>query len=528
MERSYAEAEEPPRQRALDDSPDARVVAPLVPRVVDRAGCHHRDAELGVLRERVGVAVALPAPTGNYDANRAHPEGALKAVIQYDPKTIPSNDNFKTVVMFDGTQSVGHGTFTYKWDLGTGKLVGGSLTDGIVRASFAGTGPAPVALTVSDDTGAMNSTAAIVRIATAPSVVLGGDMTTEVAKPVVLDASLSFDRGGMPLGFAWTAGSTTMGTAPPMISSASTAKASFTATDPGDYPVNVKVTAGNLAATGGLIVHVLPALKDQTPLAATVTVSPAVAAKGTPVTFTVNVTPALALLAVELHVGDDVQTFTGTTFTKTYPVGFYPVVATVRSKGRTGRARATLGVYDPAIGDNGPPTVSLATPAEMDVVNKTVPATGTASDTDFGRWFIEARLTDAPSTGDWTLLSTGTNPVTNGPIGSVDTSLINPGGYDIRLRAVDTRGNSATDQHSVIVAGTAPMGNIQFGIEDVGAPRPAPRSSSAAPTTRSSARSSATSAGGRPRTRPARGRSRRARRRETAGPGRATACSGSA
>src|SRR6185312_11762470 len=86
------------------------------------------------------------------------------------------------------------------------------------------------------------------------------------------------------------------------------------------------------------------------------------------------------------------------------------------------------------------------------------------SDAQLTLYTVELSLTGQ---NRWTRVAEGTSAVTNGGLGSIDTTLLVPGTYDLRLQAFDAFGNVTTDERQVILDLTAPVGNHHFTMTDV-------------------------------------------------------------
>ena len=100
------------------------------------------------------------------------------------------------------------------------------------------------------------------------------------------------------------------------------------------------------------------------------------------------------------------------------------------------------------VNDTTLPTTNISAPANNGFIKGTVAVNGTASDTYLNSWTLEYGEGTSPTV--WTQINTGTASVSNGNLGSWDTSsLKNNTVYTLRIRAADGAGN--TNQASIRV-----------------------------------------------------------------------------
>jgi RHS repeat-associated protein len=387
----------------------------------------------------------------------------IHAAIVATPPSIPRGDNFATQVTLDGSSSTGPGDLTFAWNIGSARLISGTLQDAKITVAFDGTDNAAVSLLASIAS-ASNSANALVRIDTAPTLILTDEWTTDAGATLTIDASKSYDRENDPLTYTWTVtAGPDKGTA--SINPASAGKATFMAAVPGDYTIQLVLAGPRLTTNGTATVHVLPPMTAQNPLHVTVAANPPVAAKGSAVTFTITVAESLmGPTTVNLRAGGQTVTVNGMTGSMTFSAtGDYPVVADVYNMGVWGRGVGTLDVYDPAIPDDGqPPQVALTTPADGSDFKATVTATGTASDADLAAYYLETRQTSAATDEPWTVIYTGTASVNGGNLGTVDRTFFHEEDYQLRLRARDTRGHEASVSNKISVDFAGLQGNMSL------------------------------------------------------------------
>ena len=84
------------------------------------------------------------------------------------------------------------------------------------------------------------------------------------------------------------------------------------------------------------------------------------------------------------------------------------------------------------------PQATLTTPAFGDSLAGPVEARGSANIADFA--FYKLEISGPATDGNWQTLSAGSTPVSEGALGSWDTSLYTPGSYSFRLVVYDAAG----------------------------------------------------------------------------------------
>lgn len=85
--------------------------------------------------------------------------------------------------------------------------------------------------------------------------------------------------------------------------------------------------------------------------------------------------------------------------------------------------------------DNTPPTGSITNPAAGATVGGTVTVSGTASDANFHQYQLHYGAGSTPTT--WTSITTSSSQVTNGTLGTWNTSGLSAGTYTLRLQVFD-------------------------------------------------------------------------------------------
>ncbi|HEY3365122.1 MAG TPA: S-layer homology domain-containing protein [Symbiobacteriaceae bacterium] len=103
--------------------------------------------------------------------------------------------------------------------------------------------------------------------------------------------------------------------------------------------------------------------------------------------------------------------------------------------------------------DTTAPVAALTAPATGTWVHRTITITGTANDANLTSWTL-ARSPAGANT--WTQVATGVANVTANTLGSVDTTALTDGDYDLRLTVTDKAGNVARATNTVHVKNTPP------------------------------------------------------------------------
>jgi RHS repeat-associated protein len=129
-----------------------------------------------------------------------------------------------------------------------------------------------------------------------------------------------------------------------------------------------------------------------------------------------------------------------------------------------GQADLVFGVPPP---DVTPPVVSFATPAEGADISQPTDVVGSVDDPNLLEWSLAYSL---GSTAPFLPLATGTGPVLNGSLGSLDPTLSENGPVVLRLSAIDAAGNVASVQRTVLLSGNAKVGIFQLRFRDLDVP----------------------------------------------------------
>ena len=118
---------------------------------------------------------------------------------------------------------------------------------------------------------------------------------------------------------------------------------------------------------------------------------------------------------------------------------------------------STVAVYV----DNTLPTAAISAPSASSTVYGTVTITGTASDANLTGWALAYA---ASGSSTWTALNSGTSTVSGGTLGSLDSTALADGDYDLRLTATDAASHSSTSTVTVHVNNTAADGSGTMAI----------------------------------------------------------------
>ena len=154
---------------------------------------------------------------------------------------------------------------------------------------------------------------------------------------------------------------------------------------------------------------------------------------------------------------------TTATFTQS---GLYVLRLTVSDSELSASDDVAIRVYDPITGP--PPTVLITSP--VDGTNITAP-TAVRGNISVAEWLLEYALGgEAEPDRTWTTLGTGTGPVANGVLGTLDSTLLLNGVYSVRLTATDSSGQITVDEITVLVDRNLKIGQFAFSFNDLTVP----------------------------------------------------------
>ena len=116
----------------------------------------------------------------------------------------------------------------------------------------------------------------------------------------------------------------------------------------------------------------------------------------------------------------------------------------------------------PVAGDNAPPVITIASPASGAVLSGPTPVIGTVSDAALARFTVSAC-----AGGACKVLHRGSIPVQDAQIGVFDTSVVEPGDYDLVVDAEDAGGLTASASRPVTVKKGTQAGAIRIDFIDL-------------------------------------------------------------
>ncbi|MCP3998835.1 MAG: hypothetical protein GY722_27750, partial [bacterium] len=114
-----------------------------------------------------------------------------------------------------------------------------------------------------------------------------------------------------------------------------------------------------------------------------------------------------------------------------------------------------------------PPTVSLASPADLAVVTEPTEITGTVDSDRLQSWTLTSRPI---GDGDAVALATSTAPVSSGTLATFDPTLLLNGLYELELTATDIQGQQASQSIAVSVEGQMKIGHFNLSFLDLAVP----------------------------------------------------------
>ncbi len=97
------------------------------------------------------------------------------------------------------------------------------------------------------------------------------------------------------------------------------------------------------------------------------------------------------------------------------------------------------------------PRAAIVSPGVNERVSGMVAIVGTANHAQFNYYKLEYGPGANPSDSEWSFFAEGNQPVNNGRLGTLNTSLLSPGTYSIRVTVVDASGNFPPPCQTTIV-----------------------------------------------------------------------------
>ena len=242
----------------------------------------------------------------------------------------------------------------------------------------------------------------------------------------------------------------------------------------GSYTFTVEVTdvAGNtntLAQTFTRIDNTLPS--NLLPPDVTLNVSETTARVGDTVTLSVATQThdgkPLASLVLLIN-GSTVALNSGgtATFTSATPGVFTATVKAFDAEGNEGDATQTFTYLTPP---NGLPAPVAEFDEQYATPDVTMPTAimGTANSPALLQYTLQYSVRNL---NQWTTFASGTTPVVNGTLGTLDPTMMDNGYYDVRLTVEDTSGQVSTADYVYQVDGDAKIGNFTVSYPDVDIP----------------------------------------------------------
>lgn len=197
----------------------------------------------------------------------------------------------------------------------------------------------------------------------------------------------------------------------------------------------------------------------------TLTVVPGTTIPGGTVTLTVNATDNIFVVSRTLTINGTPVALDGNNQAQfTAPViGDYTAVATaVDPTGNVGSDTVVFTAVDPAT-DTDPPVVAITSPADDAEITDSTDIIGTVTDLTLVGYALEY----APvGTSDFTTFTTGSQPIQNDVLGTLDPTMLENGVYTIRLTAEDINGLISVTDVVVNVTGDLKLGQFSVSFLD--------------------------------------------------------------
>jgi len=363
----------------------------------------------------------------------------------------------------DGSSSEGGAELEYLWYVGEGRVESGALDEAVVEVSFSGVGEAWVQLTVGarDET---HSKYQRILAAPPPVLLLKPEYSVEAGEPLQLDASESFDGQGEALSFQWR-----LESGEAQLEGADAAIATFRADAVGRYPLSLILSAGARQSQAQIFVNVLTPLEEQRPWPLALGIEPAVLALGEAVSLSLNTQAGEEPPELRLWIDGQELELDAEARVEFLPdaLGEYQVIGEALGEDRARRVRGIFTVYDAGEPDDGAPQIAFSAPAPGTLIEDRTEVHGSVTDTDLAAYFLEAQRIGAGPDAAWIPLDEGYEPVQGGLLGYISPVQLNPGMYDLRLRALDRRGHERSLRRRVVISEeTGPVGNLSFSLID--------------------------------------------------------------
>jgi len=157
-------------------------------------------------------------------------------------------------------------------------------------------------------------------------------------------------------------------------------------------------------------------------------------------------------------------------FVLTSSPGAQTVQAQAFQTGYSPSAAATASFTVTAQSAGTPPAVRITFPSDGAPITQATAILGTVASGTLAAWRLDQRPVVPGGTNAWTTFATGTATVNNAQLGTLDTTLLLNGQYQVRLTAVDKAGQTATDQVTLVVQGNQKVGYFTLSYNDLTLP----------------------------------------------------------
>lgn len=124
-------------------------------------------------------------------------------------------------------------------------------------------------------------------------------------------------------------------------------------------------------------------------------------------------------------------------------------------------------IFAPPPPDNTPPVVAFISPAEQAEIALPTAIVGTADDDNLVQWDLTYSF---GSRSPFRPLASGTTPVVNGTLATLDPTLLQNGPVVLRLTASDAAGNTAWAERTLLITGGAKIGLFRLTFQDLQVP----------------------------------------------------------
>lgn len=156
------------------------------------------------------------------------------------------------------------------------------------------------------------------------------------------------------------------------------------------------------------------------------------------------------------------HTITGASFSE---IGTYVLRLTANDTSLTGFDEVTITVIE----NVALPTVEITAPTDGSELTEPTAVTGSVSN---GDWAVEYSLNsqDGAANQIWTQFGSGSGPVTNALLGTLDTTSMLNGTFAVRLKSTDEYGQTSFTSISVVVDKGFKVGQLQLAFSDLSVP----------------------------------------------------------